>query len=113
MKKIFISYTLRDDNIDKKFLCILRDWIVNQKYECYIDLLDNNYNEKGFQDRLIEILKTCDIFIRIDSIEYMNSKWTRMEIEEAKINGLKIVKISSEQLKKMVIENENLGEYLQ
>lgn len=56
MKKIFFSYTLRDNNIDKAFLFDLKNWIVNQGYDCYIDLLENNYNEKGFQKQLVREL---------------------------------------------------------
>lgn len=112
MKKIFFSYTLRDNNIDKSFLCGLRNWIINQGYDCYIDLLDNNYNEKGFQKQLVNTLKTCDVFFRIDCAEYLNSKWARKELDEAEINGIQIVIMSSDELKKIMSENKSIEQYL-
>ena len=65
-KKIFFSYAWRDENINESFLVALRKWITNQGYDCYIDLLDNNYDETAFQKQLMSVLKTCDIFFRID-----------------------------------------------
>ena len=111
-KKIFFSYTLRDKNIDKGFLIALRDWIIAQGYDCYIDILDNSYNERGFQKQLVSILRTCDIFFRIDSSEYLNSKWAKKELEEAEINEIQIVTMVSEHLKRMMINNENIAKYL-
>ena len=112
MIKIFFSYTLRDKNIDRAFLSSLRNWIINQGYDCYIDLLDNNYNNKGFQKQLVSILKTCDIFFRIDSPEYLNSKWTKKELKEAETNELQIVTMASDHLKIMMLNNESIEQYL-
>ena len=112
MKKIFFSYTLRDGNIDKNFLFSLKNWIIAQGYICYIDLFDNNYNEKEFQKKLVNILKTCDIFFRIDSVGYLNSIWTKKELEEAEANNIQIVTMPSDKLKKMISNNESITKYL-
>ena len=112
-KKIFFSYAWRDENINESFLVALRQWITNQGYDCYIDLLDNNYDETAFQKQLMSVLKTCDIFFRIDSMEYLNSKWTQKEFEEAEANKIQIVIMSSQQLKKMMLNNVDIKLFLQ
>ena len=73
---------------------------------------DNNYNNKGFQKQLVSILKTCDIFFRIDSPEYLNSKWTKKELKEAETNELQIVTMAADHLKIMMLNNESIEQYL-
>lgn len=111
-KKIFFSYALRDKNINMSFLIELRNWVLHQGYDCYIDFLDNDYNENGFQKQLIRMLKTCDVFFRIDSEEYLASKWAKKELEEAEANNIQIVSLSSEQLQKAMLNNGSIAEYL-
>jgi hypothetical protein len=111
-KKIFFSYAWRDENINESFLVALRQWITNQGYDCYIDILDNNYDETAFQKQLMSVLKTCDIFFRIDSKEYLNSKWTQKEFEEAEANKIQIVIMSSEKLRKVIENNDSVAKYL-
>ena len=109
MIKIFFSYTLRDENINKEFLLKLQNLVKSQGYDCYIDLLDNSYNEKGFQKKLVQMLKKSDIFCRIDSKEYLCSKWAKEELEKANLFGIKIVIVESSELINIVENKLNVA----
>lgn len=103
--RVFVSYALRDRYITKELLGSFRECAKNQGIDCYVDLLDNDYNEEGFQKKLINILKNCDAFLIVDSLEYANSKWTKKEMEIAKDLQIKILKIDSSKLEKICLNN--------
>lgn len=113
MLKIFFSYTLRDGSINKAFLLQLRKWICSQGQECYIDLLDNSYNENGFQEKLEGILKECDVFCKIDSSGYNNSKWTQKELLVAESYNKKISVVNYANLIFAVKKNKSFSKTLQ
>lgn len=52
------------------------------------------------------------MFFRIDSPEYLNSKWAKKELEQAEANEIQIVIMSSEQLKKLMLNNDPIIKYL-
>ncbi len=99
MKKIFFSYTFRDKIINKKFFLLLRNWVEEQGYSCYIDYLDNDYNKDGFQSKLVEELQDSNYFFILDSEEYHSSEWAQKELEEAKAKKLNVVTVPSAELK--------------
>ncbi len=106
MQKIFFSYTLHDGSINKEFLFELQEWIHKQKFDCYIDILQNEYNEAGFQQKLIEELAKCDVFCQIDSDKYMSSKWATSELNQAKKLGKRIITIKADDLKRKVFKGK-------
>ena len=112
IKKIFVSYTLKDKNINKKVLVDFQCYLKAQGFDCYVDLLDNDYNEEGFQEKLVGILKKCDVFLVLDSLEYLNSKWAKKELEEAEKLGLQILKINSFEIKNIQANRKNCLELL-
>ena len=99
MKKIFFSYTFRDKIINREFFLLLRQWVEEQGYACYIDYLDNDYNKDGFQEKLVQELQDSNLFFILDSEEYHSSEWAKKELEEAKANCLKTVTVFSAELK--------------
>lgn len=107
MKKIFVSYTLRDQNINKKILVDFQGYLKAQGFDCYVDLLDNDYNEKGFQEKLVGILRECDAFLVLDSSEYLHSEWTKKELAVAEKLGLQILKMNSAEIKNIQANNKN------
>lgn len=108
MDKIFFSYTLKDGDVSKDFLINLKTWANNQGLDTYIDILDNDYNEKEFQIKLESILKKCDSFCIIESKMYNDSKWTQKENQVAKENNLRFFKFSPKQLRSFLNENSNI-----
>ena len=113
MHKIFFSYTLKDGNVSKDFLLNLRLWTKNQGVDSYIDILDNDYNEKEFQKKLESILRKCDTFCKIDSELYDTSKWTKKEVQVAKQHKLNYFTYSPNELKKFLIQNYNVKSVFQ
>ena len=99
-------------SISKEFLANFQRYVKAQGLCCYIDLLDNDYNEEGFQEKLVGILKNCDIFLVMDSPEYFDSKWAHKEFEVANELGLKILKVASTELKNMQESNTDLLELI-
>lgn len=112
MNKIFFSYTLHDGSINKRFLINLKKWVSSQKMSCYIDVLENGYNEEGFQEKLIEEMKKCNIFCKIDSKDYMKSKWTQGELKQANNFGLDMFSTNIVDLKHAVNNNLDINKYL-
>ena len=112
MKKIFISYTLKDKNISKNFLEEFQRYILKQGMDCYVDLLDNEYNEDGFQEKLVSVLKEWDLFLVIDTLNYLNSKWTKMELKVAESLNLRIISIKIDSLKELVKKEVDFSQIL-
>ncbi len=112
MKRIFFSYAFRDKTINNEFFLLLRQWVEKQGYSCYIDFLDNDYNKEGFQEKLVEELQDSNLFFILDSDEYNSSEWAKKELEEAKINSLKTVKMLSNDLKVFLQKGGTLEQIL-
>ncbi len=70
-------------------------------------MIDNIYNTELFQSKLIDELKKCDIMFIIDTTRYSESKWTNIEIEEAKKRNILILKAHYSEIQKAI--NNNIG----
>ena len=101
-KKVFLSYTLKGNDMNMSFLKIVKSWIESQNLTTYIDILDNEYNAKFFQSKLLEELRSSDIFLIINTPHYKDSAWTNLELKEATKSGLVIIDINKTQLKKII-----------
>lgn len=78
---IFVSYTTRDDNIDKKLLeCVAE--VVSLYGNCYIDILHNSGKDK--QRHVEFMLSQSNLLILIASSSIFTSKWVQWELDEAK-----------------------------
>ncbi|HEM7507397.1 TPA: toll/interleukin-1 receptor domain-containing protein [Providencia rettgeri] len=80
-KKIFVSYTTRDNSIDHHSLEYLDKILKENKFTCYIDLLHNNSINK--QEKVYRELLSCDIFLAIKSSKYNESEWAMRELQIA------------------------------
>lgn len=95
MKKIFISYTTLDKEINVNLLKRIKKKVSNVG-ETFIHLLDNNLKES--QEAVIKELKSSNILILLDTDRVNESKWVQIEINYANEMGICILKIKPEGL---------------
>lgn len=112
MKKIFFSYTLKDDEINKNFLHKIKEWLNKQNVDSYIDLIDNIYDADLFQTKLIDELKRCDILFIIDTKKYNESQWADIEIEEAKKRNLLVLKAHYSVIQNAIKNNYSINYFV-
>lgn len=87
--KVFISYTVRDGNINEEVLKKIES-IFKSKYEVFIDLLHNDSEVKDKQERVIRELISSDVLFLIKTKSVMKSEWVKKEIEIAEKNNIAI-----------------------
>lgn len=97
--KIFVSYTVRDGKIDREFLSNL-EIRLKPIGRTYIDMIHNNSIDK--QKRVMDELKTSDLFFLIKTEEVKESEWVKKEILVAKEKEIPIYEFEFMDL----IENE-------
>ncbi|MBG2743595.1 toll/interleukin-1 receptor domain-containing protein [Proteus mirabilis] len=85
---IFVSYTTRDDNVDKKLLERVSE-VVSLYGHCYIDLLHNTKKDK--QEHVEFMLSQSNLLILIASNSIFNSEWVQWELNEAKRRCIPII----------------------
>ncbi|WP_337228478.1 TIR domain-containing protein [Proteus faecis] len=85
---IFVSYTTRDDNIDRELLERISE-IISLYGHCYIDLLHNT--EKNKQRHVEFMLSQSNCVILIASSSIFISKWVQWELNEAKKRCIPII----------------------
>ncbi|WP_249038359.1 TIR domain-containing protein [Rahnella variigena] len=90
---IFVSYTTRDDYIDKELLESISD-VLSTVGHCYIDLLHNTAKDK--QRHVEFMLLQANLIILIASNSIFSSKWVRWELEEAKKRSIPIIIVKAE-----------------
>lgn len=91
-KKIFVSYTTRDNKVDIYSLKVIEGKLKQLGYSCYIDLLHNDSKNK--QLRVFSELMLSDYFMMITSDNYHLSPWTQKEIMLAHKLKKRIIKIN-------------------
>jgi hypothetical protein len=79
--KVFISYTTRDNLVDKDFLGQLNNFLI-ASFVVFIDYLHNDSKEK--QIRIEKELANSDFLILIKTQQTFYSEWVIKEIEIAK-----------------------------
>jgi TIR domain. len=80
-KKVFISYTVRDNLVDEHFLNELNE-LLNKSFYVFIDYLHNDSINK--QDRIEKEITSSDILFLIITKQIFYSEWVLQEIEIAK-----------------------------
>ncbi|HEY3986469.1 hypothetical protein [Cedecea sp.] len=87
--KIFVSYTTRDHKIDIYLLEHLSGIIKKHGFISYIDIINNDSNNK--QERVYDELLSADAMIIFGSDGYSKSKWALEEYKIAKKTEKEIV----------------------
>lgn len=82
---IFVSYTTRNNEVTINSLINFSNKI-RAFGKIFIDLIDNNSNDK--QGRIIDELKKTELLILIRSKSSFNSEWVKFELES--VEKLKI-----------------------
>ena len=89
---IFVSYTTRDDYIEKNYL-LEAEAILSKYGRVYVDLLHNDSIEK--QQRVHDELLASDVLVLIRSESVRESEWVNWEIRTAKDNLIPTIKLES------------------
>lgn len=92
---IFVSYTTRNNEVTANSLIDFSNKI-NSFGKVFIDLLDNNSDDK--QKRVITELEKSDLLILIKSLNSLNSEWVKFELETAKKLNIPVIDISIDDL---------------
>lgn len=90
--KIFISYTTRNNDVDKSLLMSIESEIKIYG-DVYIDLLHND-NIIDPQSTVMEMLIKSDILIVLDTYRIHESRWVAFELEKANENNIPILFLS-------------------
>lgn len=94
-KKIFVSYTTLDNEINENLLKDIEK-ILSDFGTVYIDLLHNDSIDP--QKKVIEELDKADILIVINTKNINNSKWVNFEVKRSDIRKIKIIKLSIDKI---------------
>ncbi len=92
MRKIFVSYTNKDKNINMNFLYRVQQ-VLKASGDSYIDLFDNKSLSPQFE--ILQKINECDILLVIKPSENIESKWVSMEIKLAEILKKKVIYVES------------------
>lgn len=95
MKRIFVSYTTRSNEINIDVLKKVQK-ILSEFSNSYIELLDEN-SSKTQESIIVEVDKS-DVFLLIESQEIEQSEWVKLEINRAEELNLPIVRITLKEL---------------
>lgn len=99
---IFVSYTTRDNNVDKKLLERVSE-VVSLYGHCYIDLLHNS--EKDKQRHVEFMLSKSNLLILIASNSIFTSKWVQWELDEAKRCRIPIIMVEAKSDMSSILKN--------
>lgn len=99
---IFVSYTTRNNEVTINSLINFSKKI-SSLGKIFIDLIDNNSNDK--QGRIIEELKKTELLILIKSKSSFESKWVKLELENAGKLKIPIVEFDIKELEDLT-ENQ-------
>ncbi|MFB9996193.1 TIR domain-containing protein [Providencia rustigianii] len=99
---IFVSYTTRDDNVNKKLLERVSE-IVSLYSHCYIDLLHNTKKDK--QQHVEFMLSQSNLLILIASSSVFTSKWVQWELDEAKRCYIPIIMVEAKSDMNNILKN--------
>ncbi|EPH0092673.1 TIR domain-containing protein [Pluralibacter gergoviae] len=99
---IFVSYTTRDENVDRKLLERVSE-VVSLYGHCYIDLLHNT--EKDKQRHVEFMLSQSNLLIVIASSSIFTSKWVQWELDEAKRCRIPIIMVEAKSNMSNILKN--------
>ena len=98
---VFISYTLRGNEISRELLSNLKLKLKDFAIDTYIDLLDNDKIE-GHQAYVFAKLAESDMLLLIQSAQVYHSVWVREELKYASKLGKPILPVSLCDIRKML-----------
>ena len=85
--KIFISYTMKDNEISIAFLNNIKE-----KYQNFVNIYIDKLCDLSSQDSVLNELSTSDIVLLLNTQNIFNSKWVKLELDYAKSLGIPIIK---------------------
>lgn len=91
--RVFISYTLRDNEITVELLGNLKEASKLRGIDTFIDIIDNN-NSAQHQDNIYRYIANADCLYLIETQRIYQSKWVIKELNFAKMLNIPIVKAS-------------------
>ncbi len=103
-KHIFISYTLRDNEIGVEFLNRFKQALnLFNDVDTFIDIIDNNGTE-NHQEYIFGWIKKADYICLIETKQVYFSEWVRKEIDAANKFRIPIIKISVQDVRDFIAE---------
>lgn len=99
---LFVSYTTRDDYINRELLEKISE-VISEYGSHYIDLI---HNDKQDKQRHVELmLSKSNLVLLIVSNSINESKWVKWELSEAKQRNIPIIHIQAYQSQSETINN--------
>ncbi|PNC17320.1 hypothetical protein CXU22_11965 [Akkermansia muciniphila] len=96
-KSVFVSYTFKDNELDKDMLLKIKEILENCNVKPYIDIIDNpiflsktNLDKETAQDYVHRKLQHSDEVWVVKTKNFRISKWVRHEIKLAKKSRINV-----------------------
>lgn len=100
--KVFVSYTLKGNELSVGKLIKIRDYFFSQGIAPYIDY----FVEKTTQENVESELKQSDLLILVKTNSVYQSNWVRKELELAKTNHIPIYEKTYEEIMRLRFTNQ-------
>ena len=100
-QRIFISYTLRDNELTIDILSHLKKMLQQCGIDTFIDIIDNKISKKH-QKKLYKWLTDADCLYLIETTKTYHSPWVIKELNFAKRLNIPIIKISLHDIKYLI-----------
>jgi uncharacterized protein YfeS len=98
--KVFISYTLKDKEINDEYLEKVNELQSLDRVSLFIDKLHNF--DFYPQNRIEEEIENCDILLVVGTKNIFKSDWVKKEIEIARLKNRPIYFTSPEKINKTI-----------
>lgn len=82
--KIFVSYTTKDNYINRKTLSVISAKL-SKYHDPFIDMLHNNSIKSQQQNKIKYEIEHCDLFLLIKTRSIYRSAWVKWEINQSKL----------------------------
>lgn len=103
-QRVFISYTLRDDEISIELLSSLKEILDKHEIDSFIDVIDNNnINTEEHQKKIYNWILTATCLLLIETKETYNSPWVKKELDYANSVNIPIMKMRFRDIKKLIM----------
>ncbi len=92
-QRIFISYTMRDNELTIEILAQLKEMLQKLEVDTFVDVIDNRISQEH-QRKLYKWLISADYLCLIETTETYHSPWVKKELDLANRLNIPIIKIS-------------------
>lgn len=112
-QRVFISYTLRDDEISIELLSSLKEILDKHEIDSFIDVIDNNnINTEEHQKKIYNWILTATCLFLIETKETYNSPWVKKELDYANSVNIPIMKMRFRDIKKLIMNPAKIKKFL-